>query len=256
MKEEKKKTLSISGRSDPGGIFLSSGKYGAFASRNSCGEITVSAGERKEIDDIRQKKDDEYDSYLRFLILTALLLLYAMVRYLIFIIQNGWELCYIIGAFVFCIGSYVPLILVVYCFTPIYKDRNAELMCKRNHASEHKVINAYEKLGRIPTLEETKASSYFYPECGCVDIGLSALPGILIGTAIAFIPRFGFILPFITALTIFIFLFLRIAKRKKHILELLELPRLKQPEDGQMELAIAAISALTEICDSGRNTKQ
>ena len=135
----------------------------------------------------------------------------------------------------------IPTFLyVIYANREIINLRKSGgIECLRNHGAEHKVYAAYNSLKRIPTVEETKRFSRISRLCG-VTIYSAFITTQLIGF-IVYVQK-GFIIPEIILFIIPIFChpffpFNFLGKIAQFFTT-------SEPEKSNIELAIAALSAL------------
>ena len=109
----------------------------------------------------------------------------------------------------------------------------------KNHGAEHKVIRAYMKLKRIPTLEEAKKFSRISKSCG-VTIYSAFFTTQIIGF-IVFVTK-GYAIP---EILLFIIPILFQSVFPFNLLgKIAQFFTTREPEDENIELAIAAITAL------------
>lgn len=108
----------------------------------------------------------------------------------------------------------------------------------RYHAAEHMVINAYYKLQRVPTIEETKESSRFSKNCGSREIICRIWTYSLASLEMAFIASKSAIVYFVIFIgTIY---FSNLAKRKGW-LRFLQIFITTSPSDEEIEVAVEGI---------------
>lgn len=108
----------------------------------------------------------------------------------------------------------------------------------RYHAAEHMVINAYYKLQRVPTIEETKESSRFSKICGSREIICRIWTYSLASLEMAFIASKSAIVYFVIFIgTIY---FSNLAKRKGW-LRFLQIFITTSPSDEEIEVAVEGI---------------
>ncbi len=112
---------------------------------------------------------------------------------------------------------------------------------RKNHGAEHKVFNAYRKLKRVPTIKEAQRFSRICKTCG------GTIPSaMIIAQIIGFIVyiHFGIVIPekvlYIVPLFIHGFFPFNILGK------LLQLLTTAEPDDSNVDLAIAALEALDE----------
>lgn len=135
----------------------------------------------------------------------------------------------------------IPVIIftIVVFINTLYIIIKGGEQLRKNHGAEHMVLTAYQKLNRIPTVEETKHFSRICRTCGGT-IYSALITGQIIGfilyvnNGIIISEKILFFIPFLLH---FIFPFNFLGK-------LLQFITTKQPDDENIELAIAAIDAL------------
>lgn len=109
----------------------------------------------------------------------------------------------------------------------------------KNHGAEHKVFSAYKKLKRIPSIEETKNFSRISPKCG-INMYSGFITSQLIGFVVYIITDYK-----ISEILLFIIpLFFSTIFPLNLIGKLCQFFTTAKPEDSNIELAIAALSAL------------
>ena len=112
---------------------------------------------------------------------------------------------------------------------------------RRNHGAEHKIIAAYEKLQRIPSIAEARKFSRISNGCG-----ITLLSSILIGQLIGFVIYCitGFAISEIVLLVVPIFFSSFMPFNLAGML--FQFFTTKEPKDENLELAIAALTAFVE----------
>lgn len=106
------------------------------------------------------------------------------------------------------------------------------------HAAEHMIANAYQKLQRVPTLDELKTFSRFYKKCGSRKVLIKISTYTLISLAIAFVANWNSLI--YCLLIILIAIFMIIAERKGW-LSFLQVFITNIPSDSELEVAIEGI---------------
>lgn len=111
----------------------------------------------------------------------------------------------------------------------------------KNHAAEHKVFLAYNKLKRVPTIEEAKTFSRINRKCG-----ITIYSGFITIQIIAFI-IYIYTGCMISEIILFIGALLLRSKFPFNILgKFAQLFTTSEPDNDNIELAISAVSALEE----------
>lgn len=141
---------------------------------------------------------------------------------------------------VYFIPTFVYLLLTIISVIVIRKKEGKEELLK-NHGAEHKVFTAYNKLRRVPTIEEAKRFSRINKACGATIYSAFITAQIIgfiiyINTGVVISEIILFIVPLLFQ-TVFPF---------NLIGKLVQFFTTSKPEDKNIELAIAAISALEE----------
>jgi len=141
------------------------------------------------------------------------------------------------------------MVSATFCFVVnIYIVCNIYTVCnflgdtgRRNHGAEHKIIAAYEKLQRIPSIAEARKFSRIHSGCGTTRVC-----SILIGQLI------GFIIYYFTGFAISEIVLLIVPRIFSSFMPfnlagmLFQFFATKEPKDENLELAIAALTAVVE----------
>ena len=106
------------------------------------------------------------------------------------------------------------------------------------HAAEHMAINAYEKLQRVPTLQEIKKFSRFSKDCGSRIILSRIFMLSMISLAMAFLSGDNGLLYLLVILLITLFMIFAVAKGW---LVFLQVFITTKPSDDEIELAIEGL---------------
>lgn len=133
---------NLEGSSSKSYISFSSGKTKVIAKSDINGKICLTVEEQKTYDEFYWK------------IINKLFVIVCLVIEMFFI-KN----CKIVSNIVY------SLAIVVYLFS-LYHLYNISRRSFRNHAAEHMMINAYNSIKRVPTIEEAKKFSRFSLNCG------------------------------------------------------------------------------------------
>lgn len=142
-----------------------------------------------------------------------------------------------IGSIYYLISIFLYLMLVI--FNIIYLRIKGGKEVLKNHAAEHMVFSAYNKLKRVPTIEETRNFSRISKSCG-ITIYSALIATQIIGFFVYI--NTGYM---ISELVLFISSMLVKTMFPFNLLgELAQLFTTSKPEDKNIELAIEAVSML------------
>lgn len=212
----------IAGSSQKDRISFSSFDESATAIRKSNGEIDIKLGKINESPTIV--------SIILSIIFYATPLVKAYI--IVPLIKNG-----ILGAKFYLVAAFIYLFVAIFEITYLRITRGKEFL--KNHAAEHKVYLAYKKLKRVPAIEEAKHFSRINKECGA-----TIYSGFITIQIIAFIiyAHTGYM---ISEVILFVGAMLLRTIFPLNILgKLAQFFTTSAPEDANIELAIAAVSAL------------
>lgn len=225
--------LEIStGRSQKDRITFYLDNSSATAIRNEDGTISIDYTEEKL--PIRKALIFMLSFFGIFLLLKAFILMP--------IIESSPDLI-----FLYFIPTIAFLILLTYAIIlSRYKDGKEIL---KNHAAEHMVFSAYNKLKRVPTLEEAKKFSRISPVCG-VTIYSGFITCQLIGFVVYILT--DFVIP---EIVLFIVPMLFSNYAPFNLLgKLAQFFTTSKANDANIELAISAITALEELNNTENKT--
>lgn len=253
--DPEKMEYSFSGRSKSKGILMRVSKTNTskeddgfvlshmqFPSAHACvmedGSVQVNTKESKE------RWDEEEDKTERRKKVKKLKLLFGIIGVILYL--SFFIVAITAQTFYSNIGLSLGLIFmglynvadVVYTYGQ-YITGNKEIgQLFRFHAAEHAAINAYNDLGRVPTLQEIKGYSNFSFYCSSVEC---TRPGwVYIGIGLCrLVPDLWFIL----ALLIFLLFTLWAMKKNFYFTEFV---CLSKPTDFEYEVAITAMTAALE----------
>lgn len=142
-----------------------------------------------------------------------------------------------IGSIYYLISIFLYIMLVI--FNIIYLRIKGGKEVLKNHAAEHMVFSAYNKLKRVPTIEETRNFSRISKSCG-ITIYSALIATQIIGFFVYI--NTGYM---ISELVLFISSMLVKTMFPFNLLgELAQLFTTSKPEDKNIELAIEAVSML------------
>jgi len=121
---------------------------------------------------------------------------------------------------------------------------NTELSIKRFHAAEHMAINSYEKLQRIPNLEEIKNASRFSKSCGSRYLITSSIGYSILFVVIGIFSRYSFYIyiPVYSITCFFIF-----NKKVNGWLKYFQFLFSARPTDKELKLGIVALQKFEEM---------
>lgn len=143
-----------------------------------------------------------------------------------------------------------PAILSLVCIFPVFvkflfeKGRTTT----RYHCALHQVINAYQSLGRVPTLEEVKKSSRFLRTC---ELQLF-LDQIALFIPLAIVLAFCDIsIICIIGMLVFYYICLKQCDRCYRFSKYLQLLFLAKPTDMELKTAIECLSLLLDTLERG-----
>ena len=122
--------------------------------------------------------------------------------------------------------------------------KGSERSTAKYHAAEHMAINAYEKLQRIPTLDEVKTFSRFSENCGSQKIFGKIIYNTLISFALAFVASWNVCVYLVLVIAIAV-----LAEFVKHkgYLRFLQVLITNVPSDSELEVAIEGIKNFEEM---------
>lgn len=179
---------------------------------------------------------DNYEIRTKFILRILFFGILCLIKSLVLlpIIHNNPDLnfLYLIPAIT------VLLVGIILLIVSRHKEKEEGL---KNHAAEHMVFAAYQKLKRIPTLEESKCFSRISPCCG-ITLYSSFITYQIIGFIIYIL--IDFVIPEII-LFIIPLLFSDYAPFN-WLGKLAQFFTTSKPDDANIELAIAAITALEQ----------
>lgn len=217
----------LGGKSEKDRIIFYNGLYSATAIRNENNEIETVCEVKKKfrIDFSKLSK-----SPISMFAVISIIKVYGIIP----LIRSGIVnvILYLLPAMIISSISILTIISVRY---------NGKESLLRNHAAEHKVFRACEKLKRCPTIEEAKEYSRIVKNCG-----ITIYSAFIISQVIGFIGfwKFGYKISEIFLFLIPLFL---ASYFPFNILGLFaQFFTTKEPMDENLELAIAAISALED----------
>lgn len=153
-----------------------------------------------------------------------------------------------IGASIFTAFVFPNIGWAVKTYSRIHKGNLEEISKAKYHGATHKVLNAYKKYGRIPTLKEIKQEAIIRKECGSyVFLGNAVMQSLL--AIIAVLINYNDVFIFaIVPLLLFIYIldFCGIISPLEKLIVL-------EPDDMHIE---CALKALDSYCAASILTKQ
>ena len=118
------------------------------------------------------------------------------------------------------------------------------------HSAEHMVVNAYQKLQKVPTLEELKRFSRFHKDCGSCKILREIFYYSFISLAMLFVASWNVLLYIIVIICILI---LYIMDIKFGCLRFLQISVTSKPTDMELELAIEGLKNFEKMEERLKN---
>lgn len=234
----------ISGSSEKTWIAFSALEHTSRAFRKKDGEIvTETVKGSSPLVTWRDRNPTVFEIFVSVFLWISLIILPLLKGYKINPMIKSHEISsiyYLISAIALSIGTVLNIINI--------KIVDSSKSMIKNHGAEHKVLTAYRKLKRIPTIDEAQRFSRIYAQCG-VTVFSSLITGQLLGFFIYQVV--GIMLPeklifFIPLLLCFTFPFNLLSK-------LAQFFTTKEPDDENVELAIAALTELVKAEDPAYN---
>lgn len=231
-----------SGRSNENWISFTAGSHTSRAIREPNGEIKTETVNESSV----PSKWEE----IKYSVVHYLYVIFAVFAFYIMPFIKGYKLNPMIrnnelGSNYYLISAVLlSIISVIQILTLIINDPRKKL--RRNHGAEHKVFTAYNKLKRIPTINEAKTFPRICNVCG-VTVFSALITGQLIGFflytnyGIMLSEKFLFFVPLLLH-SIFPFNFLG---------KLAQFFTTDEPNDDNIELAIAALTELMHAENPG-----
>lgn len=138
--------------------------------------------------------------------------------------------------------KHVLLVLSIWFFTGLVFYTNGLNSCTRRfHGAEHKILNAYNALNRLPTMDEALKYSRFYMFCGCTMVSVF----LAFGTAIYLcIVIFEGIVITIIAILVMCYFILKLWTRGK--LNIFQLFSTSEPTTIEVEVALEGLKGWLE----------
>ena len=140
-------------------------------------------------------------------------------------------------AFIFMALTNIPVYVYMTWMYLIGDERHKQIA--RFHYAEHAVINAYNDLRKVPTLEEIKNYSGFAYSCGIALEFMKALDFLVLGLC-RFVPGIWFLLAVFLSLPL-------VSWWVKKGLYITEFISLRNPSDVEYQVAITALSKALEM---------
>jgi len=223
-------------RSDENGIYFeSSNNKRATALWTPSGDIQIRVEDEEDIlkEEMRNLKPVDF-----FRLLYGLLLAFGMPLVKgYFLVPQIKDNVIDVKFYLLPVLIYTVLNLVDVLFLIVKKGKR----CRKNHGAEHKVFNAYRKLKRVPTIKEAQKFSRICKTCG------GTIPSALItAQIIGFIVYINFGVVISEKMLYIIPLFLHGIFPFNLFGKLLQFFTTAQPDDSNVDLAIAALEALYE----------
>lgn len=159
---------------------------------------------------------------------------------------------FVVAAIYFCISiSFKFFDLIQSCYN-LKSKKGTEYSTSAFHAAEHMALNAYEKLQRIPTLEEIRNFSCFHRYCGSRFIFSRILAFLMLCLSMAFFAVNYSLLYFISIGLIIVFI---IVSDKCGLLKFLQIFVTNRPSDKELMVAIEGLKKFEFMEDYFQNEK-
>jgi len=230
----------INARSKRNGIIFYSNIFpliGMEAFLDDSGNIqtnVIDKGLERFIDYLGTLNEEENTLNKRWIIIFDIIIIILSIIACVFSKNFG----FVIGAIYFSAFVSIDLYKFINSVCNLRKrDKNGYYTAKF-HGAEHKVLNAYKKLQRIPTLEEARKFSRFSKLCGSRAIIYRMFMFTLLTATIIFILHHNSIIYFITVLAIVGFV---IICEKHGLLNFLQVFVTSKPSDKEINLAIEGL---------------
>lgn len=202
-------------------------------------EIVTAVGNRNTLKEKYRKMNKEDKLNSKVLKPTTLMLIQFVVILLLYFSSHSVSVLF--ASIFFCVTTFIYFYSIGDLYLSSLKDNSSAYRFRKIHAAEHKVLNAYTKLGRIPTSKEIKKFSSIHISCGFNSILNKIITFFVISLGIAFIDQIGFVKTILVCLGLIILTWLFSPLRI--LQKLVTAP----PSYREVNLAIAGLSHLLEL---------
>lgn len=165
-----------------------------------------------------------------------------LIIFLIFILTKNIQ--FVLATIYFSIFNSVDFFLLIKYSYKLKSKKSKRYSLGKFHAAEHMVINAYEKLQRVPTIEEIKNFSRFSKYCGSTDILFKITLYTIISLIIVFSPTENI---FFSLIIIGIVYFILNILKKLGVLNFLQILVTNKPNNKELELAIEGVKSFETL---------
>lgn len=222
-----------------------SGVYGTYED----GQIQIITGDRNELLSIQKETERQYKrkDHAQEKLMAALLL--GMIGLLIgafFGIRHGWfGLRVFFALLVFCVMSYLPLLVEGFSLIGLYGDAERQEQFRRYHACEHAAIYLLSK--HVPfTRQNLRSAPIYEAECGTVYSGYLLALAAILSILIIRIPAIGLLRAAAILAAALVLLFLNIFNPWNPF-KLLQYPAVAQPGDAEYNLVLAMLEKVEDV---------
>lgn len=214
------------------------------------------SGPHQSMIDELNKMDKPYTNQRPWSILLIIALeLISMTALVCFIAKSADHIYSTLGAILFCLISFFPIMSIVYSTQNHYSTKVNSRRFKRNHAAEHKIINCVQQNKAQFDMQDLRKSSKLHRECGTVYMGSLILFAGVTGSLVANLPTLGLLNVIAFILLGGCILFLNMLNPFNPLM-LLQLIVTENPTDAELLLVHEGMARLrsAELPPRGENT--
>lgn len=220
--------------------------YGYYEDDN----IKTLTGNHKELRALQvedDKSDEKNNNMIYKLMLTVFIIFLIFIIFAILYLP----LTYIIATIFFCLSAYLPILIIIYASTTIYKVKTTRNQFRRFHGAEHALILLLNHEKDL-TLENIKKEQYFDGECGTAYAQSAIVFEIIISYIIINLINLGFIKSILIIFITLILLFLNVFNRYNPFF-LIQRFVVSKPTDKEYILALEIGRTLKKELDKTMN---
>ena len=173
--------------------------------------------------------------------MVKVLLLYIAVTIISFI---ALPLKFGFAVLLFCIVSYIPLLIIIAARGKLYEDLQLHQQFCRNHGCEHAVIQFLTKDSEV-TMENLRRTSIYDTECGTAYAGYAVLLALELATLIIAWP--GLLAAALIVVGTIVVLVIMILNVKINPFTLLQHKVVSRPGDREYALGLELIKRMKEL---------
>lgn len=202
-------------------------------------EIITAVGNRNTLKEKYKKMNKEDKINSKVLKPTTIMLIQLIGILLLYFSSHSINV--LLAAIFFCITTFIYFYSIGDLYLSSLKENSSAYRFRKIHAAEHKVLNAYDKLGRVPTAKEINKFSSIHIACGFNSILNKIVTFFVISLGIAFINQLGFVKTILICfgLIVITWLFSPLRTLQKLVTA--------SPSHRELNLAIAGLSHLLEL---------